>query len=475
MSVQESLAFVKCLFDYLRSARFIVMLDVVSFVDEGLGHSSHLVDLGGGSALAVDPSRIPELELAEAATRGLRIDYTADTHSHADFVSGSPELAARGAQFLAPADGHLQVAHRGMAGGDRMDVGHLVLEAIATPGHTPDHLAYLVAHGDGEALALFSGGSLMVDTVGRTDLLGAEQADALGRAQFRSLRDRIMTLPDDLVVYPTHGAGSFCSAPGSTNRVTTIGRERAHNPLLQIGDEDTFVDELLAGFGALPPFFRRLPEVNRRGPRLYGEVPPLARLDLDAFRAALDSGAQVVDARTIGRYAAGHVRDSLSIALRPVFATWIGWLLDPSRPVAFVLDHDQDRHELVRQCLTVGIEELRGELAGGIRTWQDAGLPLATVDLITFDGLDGRDIVDVRQRDEFRAAHVPGAHNVELGALVDAADVPAGRVALMCGHGERAMTGASLLERRARDELVVVEGGPDDWASLTGSPLAAGP
>ena len=201
-----------------------MVLDVVSFVDEGVGHSSYLVELGEGLALAVDPRRIPELELDEATRRGLGIDYTADTHSHADFVSGSPELVARGAQFLAPAAGDVQVPHRGLAGGDRVEVGPLVLEAIATPGHTPDHLAYLLQTRDGTPLALFSGGSLMVDTVGRTDLLGPEQAEELGRAQFHSLRDRIMTLPDDVVVYPTHGAGSFCSAPGAGDRVTTIGR-----------------------------------------------------------------------------------------------------------------------------------------------------------------------------------------------------------------------------------------------------------
>jgi rhodanese-related sulfurtransferase len=215
--------------------------------------------------------------------------------------------------------------------------------------------------------------------------------------------------------------------------------------------------------------------VNRRGPRLYGDVPELARLDLDTFRAALDSGAQLVDARRIDEYAIGHVPGALSIELRPVFETWLGWLVDPTRPVVFVLDSDQDRHELVRQCLTVGIEELGGELAGGIRTWQDADLPVATVDLITFDAVDGREIVDVRQRDEFRAGHVPGAHNVELGAIVDSDEVPTGSVALMCGHGERAMTAASLLERRTGAELAVVEGGPDDWAAITGHALATGP
>jgi glyoxylase-like metal-dependent hydrolase (beta-lactamase superfamily II) len=451
-------------------------VEVVTFVDEGLGHSSYLVDLGDGTALVVDPHRIPELEEAEAARRGLRIAHTADTHSHADFVSGSPELAATGAEFLAPATGHLVVAHHGVSDGDQIAVGSFVLEALATPGHTPDHLAYLLETRDGTPLALFSGGSLMVDTVGRTDLLGPERAEALAHAQFQSLHDRILRLPDDLTVFPTHGAGSFCSAPGGADRVTTIGRERAHNPLLQIDDEAKFVDALLAGFGSFPSFFGRLPEVNRLGPHVYGTTPALARLDLDTFRSAFNAGAQLIDARQIDHYAAGHIPGSLSIELRPVFATWLGWLIDASRSVAFVLDDDQDRHDLVRQCLTVGVEQLVGELAGGLSAWADAGLPIASVDLIAADAIHGRPLLDVRQREEFVAGHVPAAHNVELGALADAAkDVPPGPLAVICGHGERAMTAASLLQRGGRNDLAVVLGSPQDWAASTGRALAAGP
>jgi glyoxylase-like metal-dependent hydrolase (beta-lactamase superfamily II)/rhodanese-related sulfurtransferase len=449
--------------------------EIASFVDDGLGHSSYLVDLGDGTALTVDPHRIPELEEAEATRRGLRIAYTADTHSHADFVSGSPELVARGAEFFAPASGRLAVRHHGLRDRERVDVGTFVLEAIATPGHTPDHLAYVIETRDGAPMALFSGGSLMVGTVGRTDLLGSRQRETLARAQFHSLRDRILGLPDDLVVYPTHGAGSFCSAPGGTDRTTTIGRERIQNPLLQFAAESDFVDALVSGFGTFPTFFRRLPEVNRRGPRLYGTMPDLSRLDLDAFRVALDAGAQLVDARPISDYAAAHIPGSLSIELRAVFSTWLGWLVDASRPVVFVVGDAQDRHELVRQCLTVAIENLAGELEGGIATWSAAGLAVASVPMIDPSDANGATVLDVRQHDEFIAGHVDGARNLELGAMSEAEDVPMGRIVLMCGHGERAMTGASLLERRGHADLVVVAGGPTDWAVATGRELATGP
>src|SRR5262249_5987390 len=157
--------------------------------------------------------------------------------------------------------GRLTVQHQGLDDGARVELGAFVLEAIATPGHTPDHLAYLLNARDGTPVALFSGGSLMVGTGGRTDLLGRGQPEELAHEQFHSLRDRILALPDNVPVYPTHGAGSFCSAPGGGDRTTTIGHERAHNPLLQVTEESEFVDALLTGFGSFPSFFRRLPEV----------------------------------------------------------------------------------------------------------------------------------------------------------------------------------------------------------------------
>ena len=225
---------------------------VVSIVDEGLGHSSYVIDLRDGTALVVDPARFPDRQRQIADERGWRIAWTVDTHSHADYISGSPELAADGASFLASAGARLEVDHRPVEAGETVDVASgVALRAIATPGHTPDHLAYLLIV-DGTAEALFSGGSLMVGALGRTDLLGDERREGLARDLFRALRTEILTLPDDLAVYPTHGAGSFCSAPAGSARTTTIGRERATNPLLGIDDEDQFVSALVSGFGSFP-------------------------------------------------------------------------------------------------------------------------------------------------------------------------------------------------------------------------------
>ena len=440
------------------------MADIVAILDEGLGNSSYLVDLGGGRGLVVDPSRDPGPYLAAAARRSLRLAYTAETHLHADFVSGSRELAARGATVLAPATAGLEFPHRGLGDGEEADLGGLSLRALATPGHTPEHLAYLLLDGTGP-LALFSGGSLLVGAVARTDLISPDRTVGLARALWRSLHERVLTLPDDLLVYPTHGAGSFCSAPTRGERTTTIGREKAANPLLAAPDEDAFVKLLLGGLGSYPRYFLRLREVNRRGPRVHGAVPPpLARLAPQEVRRLLADGAEVVDARPIAAFAAGHIPGALSIQLRGALAIWLGWLVPDDQPLVFVLDADQDRADLVRQALKVGYERLAGELAGGMAAWEAAGLPVARTPLVGLDDLQGRRVLDIRQDAEFAAGHLPGSVHVELGALTHRVEVPPGRLAVVCGHGERAMTAASLLARRGRRDVTVVDGGTSAWA-----------
>lgn len=440
-------------------------VDITSFVNEGLGHSSYVVDLGDGTALVIDPARLPTAQREHVKAAGLVVAYTADTHTHADYISGSPDLAAGGAVFLAPAAAHLDRTYQGLADGDVVQLGRYTLEAIATPGHTPDHLAYLLADETGP-VALFSGGSLMVGTVGRTDLLGDERREALAHDLYRALREGILTLPDDLPVYPTHGAGSFCSAPGGGDRTTTIGRERATNPLLTM-DEDDFVTNLISGFGSFPDYFRRLPAVNQHGLPLYDTVPQLAPLTVDDLDRLVAAGGVVVDARPVTAFAAGHLPGSLSVELRPVFASWLGWLTAPDQAVVVVLDDDQDEADLVRQALTVGHDSLAGRLTGGLDAWVAAGRPVETTELIEPDAID-RPLLDIRQDNEFAAGHVPGATHIELGALPHVS-VPDGPVATMCGKTERAVTGASVLQRAGRSDVAVLRGGFNAWSALPGA------
>src|SRR5512132_2532593 len=223
-------------------------------VDEGLGNSAYLVELGDGRAMVIDPARDPTPYLQLAGWRRLQIAYATETHLHADFLTGSRELAAAGAQILAPRASRLGFAHRSLEDGEEVDLGGLTLRVLATPGHAPEHASYLLLDG-AQPVAVFSGGALLVGTVARTDLAGPELTEPLARAAYRSLHQRLLSLPDKLAVYPTHGAGSFCAAPAGGRRTTTIGDERRHNRLLAASDEDSFVAQLLASFGSYPPYF----------------------------------------------------------------------------------------------------------------------------------------------------------------------------------------------------------------------------
>lgn len=447
---------------------------VVPIVDEGVGNSSYVVDLGDGRALAVDATRDLRALRADVEGRGLEVAFAADSHLHADFLSGARDLAAQGAELLASAAGRRQFPHTGLQDGDEVDLGGLTLRTLATPGHTDEHLAFLLLDGD-RPLGVFTGGSLLVGAAARTDLSGAERTDELSRAQWRSLQ-RLATLPDETAVWPTHGAGSFCSAPAGADRTSTIGREKANNALLRLSDEDAFVAELARRLGSFPPYFLRLPQENRRGPRLLSGAPSLAPIAVADVAAALQAGVQVIDVRTVEAFAAGHVPGSLSIPLRPVFATWLGWLALPDRPMLFVRDADQDPDEIVWQAMKIGYENLAGELAGGFGAWLTAGRSVARTTLLTAGSVSGRTVLDVRQDSEYASGHLPHAVHVELGGVRSAADdLPAGPMAVMCGHGERAMTAASLLEQAGHRDLGVVVGGPDEWARSVGEPLRTGP
>ena len=447
-------------------------IDPIALVDEGLGNSSYVVDLGDGRALVIDPERDPTPYLRVTAERGLRPAFTAETHLHADFVSGSRELAAQGAEVLAPAAGESAFPHRPLRDGEEVDLGGLTLQALTTPGHTPEHLSYLLRDGS-RPVALFSGGSLLVGAVARTDLIAAERTEPLARSLWRAVHERILVLPDDLPVYPTHGAGSFCSATGGAERTTTIGREKSTNPLLRAGDEDAFVAQLLGGLGTYPPYFLRLREVNRRGPVVHGVDPALPpSLGVSEVLRRRDGGALLVDIRPAAAFAAGHIPGSLSIPMRDQFATWLGWLVDADRPVVLILDDDEDADAAVRQALNIGYESLAGILTNGIAAWTAAGHAVEHFPTVAAADVRGP-VLDVRQDSEFEAGHLPGALHVELGALA-ASTLDDGPLTLMCGHGERATTAASLLAAAGHRDVAVAVGGPDDWAAARGVRLQTG-
>jgi len=449
-------------------------IDLVPLVDVGLGNSAYLVDLGDGRALVVDVSRDLRAVYEAANRRGVTVAFAADTHLHADFLSGAHQLGAtNGTKVLASAAGDREFAHMGLHDGDEVDLGGLRLRALLTPGHTHEHLAFLLLEGNRE-IGVFTGGSLIVGSAARTDLIADDRTDELTRAQYASLR-RLATLPGDVQVWPTHGAGSFCSAPPGADRTSTIARELETNPLLRAPDENTFVTELLGSLGSYPPYFRRLGEINRVGPPLLDGEPTMRQLSVDAVRALMADGAVLVDARPVDRFAASHVPGAVSIPFRAVFASWLGWLAPGDRPLVIVRDSDQDPVEIAWQAAKIGYDNVIGELEGGMVAWTSAGHEARQIGLLQSKDLDGRRVLDIRQRSEYLNGHLPGAIHVELGDIPEQADDLSDEpTVVMCGHGERAMGAASLLERAGHHDVVVLDGGPGDWVEVTGGKLETG-
>jgi hydroxyacylglutathione hydrolase len=443
---------------------------LMPLVDEGLGNSAYLLDTGDGRALVVDPPRDLRALRGAAGRRGLTVAWAADTHLHADFLSGALQLAATdGATILASAAGMRAFDHRGLTDGDDVDLGGLTLRALATPGHTDEHLSFLLLDGS-TPVGVFTGGSLIVGSAARTDLLGDDRTIELARAQYASLH-RLAGLPDATAVWPTHGAGSFCSAPPGAARTSTIGAEKTGNPLLAAPDADAFVDRLTASLGSYPTYFRWLTEANRRGPAVIDGQPQLPALPADQVGRLLADGAVVVDVRPVADVASGHIPGAIAIPLRAQFATWLGWLVDPNTPVVIVRNRDQDPADILWPALTIGFDRLVGELAGGLAAWTGR---IATTRLVRPYQVD-LPVLDIRQAAEYAGGHLPGAVHLELGALPAALEAaPPGPAVVMCGHGERAMTAATLLERAGRHDLAVLVGGAHDWAAATGAALREG-
>ncbi len=462
-------------------------MQVYQFVDEGLGNSAHLVvSERAGEAALIDPLRDVDQYLDFATEKRARITHVFETHLHNDFVSGSRELAARaGARVCASAAGRLQFAHQGLGEGDAVVVGDVKISVLGTPGHTPEHLSFLAQDmvAPAQPPVLFSGGSLLVGAVARTDLLGHEHAGGLARELYRSLHDKILRLPDEVVVYPTHGAGSFCTAAPGADRSTTIGRERRTNWLLGLGSQERFVEGALAGMPSYPAYFQHMRAINRAGPRVLGRVPALVPLPAREVQARQARGEAVVDLRPVARYLQGHIPCAYHVELRPAFASWVGWVVPFCVPVVLVSDTPEVHDEAVRQLIRIGYDGLPGYLKGGMPGWERAGLPVARLRVQTLAEVrerlergEGLLVLDVRQDAEWAAGHIPHARHIETGALPAADlrlphDVP---IATHCGHEQRSATALSVLEHRGYRELSLISGGFEAWEAA-GFPIERAP
>ena len=443
-------------------------MNVIPFVHEGLGNSSYLVQISERSAILVDPDRSVDRYLREADARGLGIVDVLETHLHADFVTGSRELLDLiGIEPHASRGGHVGFPHRAVAPGDAFVLEGVRIDVIGSPGHTPEHVSYALQAPRRELPLLFSGGSLIVGGAARTDLVSLDLTEELTRAQYRTLTQAFTDLPDETLLYPTHGGGSFCSAGASSERTSTLGRERASNPLLTLTDEDEFTRWFPTTFPDAPDYFFKMRPINQAGPRLRREITDPPALSPDEFNTLMSSSL-VVDTRPIHEYQQSHIPGSLSIAFRPSFATWLGWLVEIGTPLLFVVG-DEPLDRVVEESLLVGQENFAGWLEGGMQAWDRAGLPTRQTRSIAPEEAkrllqDGALALDVREPSEFEAGCIDHAVNVPLGRLAKStAGIPGGApVIAYCGHGERSTTGISILERNGI-EAWNLEGGYEDW------------
>jgi hydroxyacylglutathione hydrolase len=453
-------------------------VEIIPFRHEGLGNSAYLIDVGTGTAVLVDPGRMADVYLAAAQTRGLRILAILETHLHADFISGTTEIVeATGATPFLPAAAAARFPHHAVAAGERMSFGEVQIEAIASPGHAPEHLSY-VARSEGSPPVLFSGGSLIVGGAARTDLIDPNLTEELTRQQYRTLHTAFRGLPDETVLMPTHGVGSFCSVVQGAGLTSTLGEERSSNPLLHGKDEEEFAEWFPTTFPVAPSYFARLRPINQRGPKLRRDVALPPALGPEEFNVVRNR-ALVIDARPMGEYAMGHIPGALSNPFRPVFGVWLGWLVQAETPLAFVVA-EASLQQVIEESMQVGHENFAGWLAGGMEAWIGAGLPVSATEQVNPERAreaieSGAVVIDVREPDEFARGHLPGAMPLPLGEVeAQIADLP-GDVKLLtyCGRGERASSAASLLEQAGLGPVLTLPGGVGAWREA-GYPVEQG-
>jgi glyoxylase-like metal-dependent hydrolase (beta-lactamase superfamily II) len=450
-----------------------VQIDVIETTS--LGDRSYLVSAGGVAAV-IDPQRDVDRVLTLAADRQVRIALVLETHVHNDYVTGGLERArAVGADYVVPAGDTVAYERVPAADGDVLEAGPLRFRVLHTPGHTHHHVSYVLADVDGAVQAVFTGGSMLYGSTGRTDLLGAEHTHELTHAQYHSVRRLADELPAGTAVFPTHGFGSFCSATPTSGDSSTVGQQVAVNPALT-QDEQSFVDQLIAGLGAYPAYYAHMGPINAAGPDPVDLSFPRA-VDPAELATRLAAGEWVVDLRSRTAFAAGHLPGALNFELSTNFLTYLGWLYDWGAPLTLVGETQEQVADARRELVRIGIDRLVGAAVGSPAELAE-GRPLDSYPVSDFAGLaralaadDDLTVLDARRDDERAAGGVTGSLHIPIHELPGRiGEVPAGEVWVYCGSGYRASIAASLLARAGR-RPVLVDGGyadPDTGAAAAG-------
>jgi hydroxyacylglutathione hydrolase len=440
------------------------LFKVEAFPAPELGNASFLVaDPDRGVALVVDPLRDVGPYLRRADSLGVKVTHALDTHLHNDFVSGRRELeAAAGTDIAELAPGH------------DLAVGALTIRALHTPGHTPDHLSFVLTD-RGRPRALFSGGAVMIGAIARTDLFGPHLAVGLALEALRTLQVRLRGLPDDIAVFPTHGSGSFCGTGGHSGHETTLGHERATNPFFQTTEVMQFLARAL-NTQRYPAYYRDMAAINTAGPKLLGLDPaPPTRLSADAVAALVGEGAAVVDVRKGRDYDKGHIPGSYSVGIDGPLSAWVGWLVPRGRTIVLAGGTDAQHREAQRQLHRIGFDSVAGALDGGMDAWQASGRELSTFETVDVEDMaawilsaEPMTVVDARDEHEWAGGHVPGAIHMYVPDIPHRAiEIPVeAPVAVHCASGYRAGIAASLLEQAGLKKIIHVNGQYSDWDRL---------
>jgi hydroxyacylglutathione hydrolase len=443
------------------------MHNVVTIATPSLGDRSYLVH-DGSHGIVVDAQRDTGRFLAAADDAGVRITHVLETHIHNDYVTGGYTLAQQAdAGYLVAASEEVAFDRTPARDHEPFGAGTLTVTPVHTPGHTPGHMSYVLAEGGGEPFAVFTGGSLLLGSVGRTDLVSPEQTDPLTRAQYHSVRRLADELPDEVAIYPTHGFGSFCSATPTTSDSSTIGAERLGNLALRLADEDTFVKELLAGLVAYPAYYVHMGPANRRGPGGADLTPP-APASPAALRQRIEAGEWVVDLRSRRAFAGQHMAGTVSVEFGDPFATYLGWVLPWGAPLTLIADTQEQVADAQLQLSRIGIDPVPSAATGPVSelaAGRTGSYPVADfAGLAAAWGRPGLVVLDVRRPDEWKSGHLEGALHIPFWELANrTGEVPPGQVWVHCAGGFRAAIGASLLDRAGRDVVHI----DDDWARAT--------
>ena len=449
-----------------------------------LAHASYLIG-SEGEAAVVDPQRDVDEYLAEAEAQGLQIKYVIETHLHADFVSGHQEIAARtGAQIIFGEKAGAEFEHRAVRDGEEIKMGSVALHFIETPGHTPEGICVLVTDTEApdQPPKLLTGDTLFIGDVGRPDLAGGKgyTPQMMAEMMYDSLHGKVLKLPDEVEVYPAHGAGSMCGKNMSKETSSTIGEQRKFNYALKPMSKDEFVRMMTADLPEAPSYFPKDAEINRSGARELSTLQPPQALTPQQVLEMRDHGHILLDVRPAADFGAAHLPGSMNIGLGGQFAMWSGSLIPLNAAIVLIADTNAQVDESVVRLARVGIENVKGYLDGGVQSWRDAGFPVEAIEQVSVAQLKEQmanndlQIVDVRRPAEYVSGHVPRALNAPLASL-DKSQLPLMKdklTAVICAGGYRSSAAASLLQQQGFSNLLNVSGGTGAWINA-GYPVEA--